>query len=308
MVRQLLVPLDGSGFGEETLPLVTAIARSSGADVAVAHVHVPHVPDHLISNTQYQYEGVDMSEYDWRDRSEEESYLRSVADRLATDLERSVEPVILEGEITEAIDQFAARFESPGMIVMATHGRSGFSRAWLGSVADAVVRNAPWPVLLIRPVGDHAFSPEDGLERILVPLDGSARSERILPHAADLASGTGAALELLRVVTPSATIGTRVLPVSEKDLREAHQRSRNYLDDVAGRLRKRDLEVHVRVIEHNQPARAILEVIGEDAPDLVAMATHGYRGVTRVVLGSVADKVLRGGRTPLLLLGPGVDG
>jgi nucleotide-binding universal stress UspA family protein len=308
MFSQLLVPLDGSGFGEETLPFAAIIARTSGATIAVAHVHVPHVPDHLISNTQYQYEGLDLGEYDGRDRTEEEEYVKGMAARLTEELGQTVEPVLLDGEVPEAIDEYAARFDKPGMIVMATHGRSGFSRAWLGSVADAVVRHAPWPVLLVRPCEEMDLPCDPSFERILVPVDGSVRSERILPHAAALAEGAGASLELLQVVTPSSARGTRVLPVSAEALENAKRHARGYLEELAGRLGKMGLDVETRVVEHHQPARAILSTIEEDGPDLVAMATHGYRGVTRVVLGSVADKVLRGAHVPLLLLGPGVPG
>jgi nucleotide-binding universal stress UspA family protein len=95
--------------------------------------------------------------------------------------------------------------------------------------------------------------------------------------------------------------------VSTEALANAKRRAEGYLEEMAGRLAKRDLRVETRVAEHPQPARAILGVLAEDDPDLVAMATHGYRGVTRAVLGSVADKVLRGAHTPLLLLGPGVQ-
>lgn len=306
MFRQLLVPLDGSGFGEDTLPVAAAVARSTGADVAVAHVHVPHVPDHLISNTQYVYEGLDLDEYDARDRENEFGYLKGVADRLGAELGRPVQPLLLTGEVPEAIDEYVDTTDASGMIVMATHGRTGFSRAWLGSVADAVVRHAPWPVLLIRPPVVRA-TPEVRFDRILVPLDGSTRSERILPHVVELAEATGATVLLVRVVPSAAVTGTRVLPISEAALAEAGRRARHELEDVRDRLARRAIPADVRVIDHEKPARAILKLVEQEEPDLVAMATHGYRGVARAMLGSCADKVVRGCHVPVLLLGPSAE-
>lgn len=307
MLQTLLVPLDGSGFGEESLPWARTLARCSGADVAVAHVHVPHVPDHLLANTQYQYEGVDLKEYDHQDHVEEETYLQGVAERLARELGREVQPVLLEGEVTEAIDRFAGR-SGPGMIVMTTHGRSGFDRVVLGSVADAVVRNAPWPVLLIRSRGKEPGAAEDiRLRRILVPLDGSEGSERILPHAAELARDAGAQLELLRVVVPGSIMGSGMLPVSMAARAEARRSARAYLEEVAERLHPTGLEVSVRVEEHAHSTRGILETMRGERPDLVAMATHGYGMLARAVLGSVADQLLRRSDVPLLLVGPGAE-
>lgn len=307
MVGQLLVPLDGSGFGEETIPIAASIARSTGADVTVAHVHVPHVPDHLVSNTQYMYEGLDLAEYDDRDCEEELDYLDGVARRLEGMLGREVDPVLLEGEeVSGSIEAWIEGREGSGLVVMATHGRSGFSRAWLGSVADTLVRHAPWPVLLVRPPVDRSRAPAEGFQRVLVPLDGSTGAERILPHVVELVQDTAGAVALLRVVSTSHFMGTSFLPISEAALAEERRRAARYLEEVADRLRRRDVPVRTEVVDGVQPFHAILEWVEEESPDLVAMATHGYRGVTRAVLGSVADKVLRGCSAPLLLLGPGV--
>lgn len=305
MIQKLLVPLDGSGFGEETIPWAAALARSSGAEVDVAHVHIPHPPDHLLSNTQYQYEGVDMAEYDGRDLSEEQDYLDGVARRLAEMLGRPAHSLMMEGNIPDAIDGYAQK-HGTGIIVMSTHGRTGFSRAWLGSVADTVVRSAPWPVLLVRP--GRSLTHEVRFERIVVPLDGSGVSERILTPVMELAGHTEATLVLVRVVSPRTILGTRVLPVSAAALADAHGAAGEYLADAAGRLLDEGVRVEVRVVENPHPARGILTVVENEHPDLVAMATHGYRGVTRAVLGSVADKVLRAAEVPMLLLGPGVGG
>jgi nucleotide-binding universal stress UspA family protein len=309
MIQQLLVPLDGSGFGEETLPYAAAIARHTDAFIDVAHVHVPHPPDHLLSNTQYHFEGVNMEEYDVRDRSEEKAYLESAAARIREAYPCDVRPVLLTGMVADAIDGYA-RDSGPGIIVMSTHGRTGLSRAWLGSVADALVRHAPWPVLLVRPrevdVGGIGTDRSE-FESILVPLDGSRRAEKILDPVMDLAQPMDSSVRLLQVVRPSAVLGTHVLPISLAAVNEAKRRALEYLSDVARRFEEEGVRVDVEVIDDAQPALAILEVVDREGIDLVALATHGHQGLRRAVLGSVADKVLRGVEVPLLLLGPGAE-
>ncbi|HEX9886787.1 MAG TPA: universal stress protein [Longimicrobiales bacterium] len=306
MIQKILVPLDGSGFGEDTLPYAATLARHAQLDIEVAHVHVPHPPDHLLANTQYQYEGVDLAEYDLADRTEEQAYLAGVVAKLGDTSGREVRAVILDGLVADAIDVYT-RSTEPGLILMGTHGRTGFSRAWLGSVADALVRQAPWPVLLVRPSCGGCGDPVAPFNHVLIPLDGSERSERIVAPTMDLVAGSETRVRLLQVVRPSAVFGTQVLPVSAGAVAEARRKAIQYLEGVAEGIADRVSAVGIEVIESTQPAQGILEVAERESVDLVALATHGYRGVRRALLGSVADKVLRGADVPLLLLGPGVQ-
>lgn len=306
MIQKLLVPLDGSGFGEETLPYAAAIAKHIPAAVDVAHVHVPHPPDHLLSNTQYQYEGVDMDEYDIRDRGEKKEYLETIARRIEDITGREASTVLLTGTVVDALDSYT-RGDGPGMIVMSTHGRTGLSRAWLGSVADGLVRHAVWPILLIRPRDIRRVERERRqyreFRRIFVPLDGSPRSESIVGPVLELATAMDSSVRLFRVVQPSMVVRARHLSA----VHEALQRSTEYLECVAERFRGAGVKADVEVVDDPQPALAILEVVERGGADLVALATHGYKGIRRAILGSVADKVLRGVDIPLLLVGPGAE-
>ena len=82
MLQSLLVPLDGSKLSEGSLPVAGRLARAAGASVHLAHVHVPYEPDHLLGNTQFQYEGVNVKQYDARQREDEEKYLSDLTNRL----------------------------------------------------------------------------------------------------------------------------------------------------------------------------------------------------------------------------------
>jgi nucleotide-binding universal stress UspA family protein len=302
MIQSLLVPLDGSEFSERTLPLAHGLAKVTGASLHLAHVHVTHAPDHFLSNTQFQYEGLDLEEYESRYREQEKTYLSQVELRLAGAV---VDSVLLEGSVQEQISAYATDVGAD-MVVMTTHGHTGVSRMWLGSVADALIRRTTLPILVVHP-GCDTRVPGDAIsfKHILVPLDGSDLSASILPHAKMLATATGARLTLLHVVSSTAVLGARIFPLMPDDISPAKEKARTHLESVADSLRSEGLDAAVHVQEHEAPARAIAALGESMEVDLIALATHGYGGLKRALLGSVADKVLRSSSVPLLVKRPG---
>jgi nucleotide-binding universal stress UspA family protein len=302
MLQSLLVPLDGSEFSERTLALARGLAKATGASLHLAHVHVSHPPDHFLSNTQFHYEGLDMEEYDARHREEEQAYLAEVESRLAADA--TVDTALLEGQVAEQIAEYADRVGAD-MVLMTTHGHTGVSRMWLGSVADALVRQTTLPLLVIHP-GHDRHVPDEVLsfEHILVPLGGSDLSTSVLPSAADLSRATGARITLTHVVSSSAVLGARIFPLLPDDITPALTKAKEYLEGVADGLRNEGLVVDVHVEEHEAPGRAIAAIADKLEADLIALATHGYGGLKRALLGSVADKVLRSSPLPLLVQRP----
>ena len=303
MLKSLLVPLDGSEFSERTLPLARGLASATGATLHLAHVHVPHPPDHFLSNTQFHYEGLDLDEYDARHRQKEQEYLDEVVGRLKGG-GAAIDGVLLEGRVCDEITEYADNVAAD-MILITTHGHTGVSRMWLGSVADTLVRCTHLPLLVVHP-GPKSNVPDEVLsfDHVLVTLDGSPLSEQILGPALELAKASGARMTLAHVVSSAAVLGARVLPVLPGDLYDAGERAVAYLEGIAEGLREAGVEVAVHVAEHEAPATAIAGMAkGLDA-DVVALATHGYGGVKRALLGSVADKVLRVSPLPLLLQRP----
>lgn len=304
MLRSILVPLDGSDFGERSLPLASRIARGSGASLHLAHVHVPHEPEHLLSNSSFQWEGVDIHEYDEKQRREEEAYLAGLEERLGSD-GTAVDSTLLQGEtIADELVSYAERVETD-IIVITSHAYSGVKRALWGSIADGVLHKTGVPILVVHPPrGDASPEPVSGLGHIVVPLDGSPLAESVLGPATDLAQATGSRVTLVRILPPANMLGPRVLPlVPERDGSELEE-ARAYLDRVADRLRGDGLDVTVHASAGSTPARAIMEVAADRDADLIALATHGYGGLKRTLLGSVADKLLHTSRLPLLLIPP----
>ena len=310
MYRTILVPLDGSAFGEQALSWGVGIARRAGARLEVVTVQVPVAP---------MYGGTPLMGFeatlDERLRAESRAYLEGVAKRLAV-CEFPVTTALLEGEVAEALQGRAAALGAD-LIVMTTHGRGPLARAWLGSVATDLVRRAPVPVLLVRPEdGPADLNRELALRHILIPLDGSAVAEEIIEPAVTLGALTECEYTLARVIPPMV-IGynppeTVTHPQYQysllEELKTLHQEDRKqaqaYLDGVAGRLRTRSVRVWTRLLVHDQPAVALLAELKERPADLVALATHGRRGLPRLFLGSVADKIVRAASVPVLVQRP----
>ena len=111
MLRSLLVPLDGTRFSELALPIAEGIAQVTGASLHLAHVHVPHPPEALLANTQFQYEGVDLDEYDEHERSWEQTYLEALAQRVSRESSAMVDTALLEGDVPNTLHQLDQRQE-----------------------------------------------------------------------------------------------------------------------------------------------------------------------------------------------------
>jgi nucleotide-binding universal stress UspA family protein len=140
------------------------------------------------------------------------------------------------------------------------------------------------------------------LSKILIPLDGSELAEQILGPAVKLGRLTDAELRLLRVVEPV------VVPDAGYDgtlLDRLEAEARSYLARVEERLRRQSLRVQTRVIVGCPAAAAILDVASAEGADLIALETHGRGGLGRLLLGSVADKLVRGATVPVLVHHPG---
>jgi nucleotide-binding universal stress UspA family protein len=310
MYRTILVPLDGSPFGEYALPLAMTIARGSGATLQVAHVHAP-----VAVSTG---DGLLLSEpcLDFQTREREQNYLAKVVNRLQSVSSVPVVPVLLDGLVVDAL---AGTPQSTGadLIVMTTHGRGPLSRFWLGSVADELVRRSPIPVILVRPC-EGTLDPgrEKVLRNIVIPLDGSTLAEHILEPAIALGTPMNAEYTLLRVVKPVTIAhpdlagspvnyyGQELIHKLEGLQEQVCKEAKTYLEGVAGRLRERSLRVRTRVVVNEPVAAGILEEAGVHPADLIALETHGRGGLARLFLGSVADKVLRGSSLPLLVQRP----
>jgi nucleotide-binding universal stress UspA family protein len=289
MFHSFLVPLDGSPFAEHALPLAVGIGRRAGASVELLQVHGLYA----VKEPACAWLPFDPA-LDDACRQEEVTYLQGVVGRLAATVPLTT--AVVNGLPADAILQRAGERHAD-LIVMTTHGRGPMSRAFLGSVADEVLRRAEIPVLLIRPRQEAVDLKSDALpRRVLIPLDGSPLSEQVLSPALDLVRLAGARCTLLHVVEPGWLFGA-----GREQARRAEE-ARSYLDALAAPLRAEGMAIETHVADDGPTVATILEVA--EAHDLVALATHGRGGLRRLLLGSVADKLVRAATTPILTCCP----
>ncbi len=141
--------------------------------------------------------------------------------------------------------------------------------------------------------------------KILVPLDGSALAERAVPHAGEIARATGAEVILVQVVrAPLGNAPEAGQTEEEKAIREAAAEARAYLGKIAGRLAEEKRSKARAVILEGSPAEGILGLAHNEDVDLIIMSTHGRSGVPKLLMGSVAEKVMLTTRRPVMLIKP----
>jgi nucleotide-binding universal stress UspA family protein len=306
MFRTIMVPLDGSPFGEYALPLALSMARRSGAEVELIHVYTLPIPIVSTNGLMIPRPVAQPPEQAWE---RARAYLDQLADCLSEPWEVPIETVLRAGAVADTLYDHALA-SGADLVVMTTHGYGPLSRVWMGSVADKLLRRLPMPLLLVRPrtealdlleqVHDQAFA------HMLIPLDGSPLAEEILEPAMALGKLMGARYTLLQAVDPPLLGYAPALHargIDEQILEQWRAEALAYLEGVAERMRAERLKVQTSV-PLVPPAIAILDYAHEHAVDLIAMATHGRGGVARLLLGNVADKVVRGAGAPVLLQRP----
>ncbi|HEU5318901.1 MAG TPA: universal stress protein [Chloroflexota bacterium] len=293
MYRTILTPLDGSPFSELALPFAEVLAGASGGTLVLIRAVSPHTAP-LVDPIRGQVAMLD----------DAERYLEAIS-RAASGAPR-VETGVYFGAPDEAILQEIG-IRRADAVVMASHGRTGPGRTLFGSVADRVLRRSPVPVLVVPARCDHMWDRGRPI-RIVVPLDGSGFSEVILSPVRDLLAtlqrGPGAAVTLVRVVdtSPAAYYGDAAREMFF-DPEVEQGRARVYLERRAAALDALvpRMDIHVRL---GRPGASIAEAARELGADLIAMATHGRGGVSRLLLGSVASDTLRQTHVPILFARP----
>jgi nucleotide-binding universal stress UspA family protein len=308
MIRSILVPLDNSRFGEHALPLAMRLARQAQATLQLAHVHEVPADDYTIGSIVGRLEA--------EIKADDRAYLDKLISRMTPHSPVKPVAVFLDGDTSEAIKNHVHQ-AGVDLVVMTTHGRGALGRFWFGSIADELVRSLHVPLLLVRPRDEAVdFTAVPTLKNVLIPLDGSPLAEQVIEPAIAVGSLHDAEYTLVRVVKPvvrfdylpdatTLTDGTRQLldELGEQQKKQCDE-ARTYLEKVAEPLRGRSLRVQTRVLVEEEAATGIVKEARASNADLIAVATHGRSGLSRLLLGSVADKLLRGSGLPVLVCRP----
>lgn len=303
--RSILVPLDGSPSSAAALPLAVSIARREGATLHLVHVHDRPVQPRGDPPIDLRFD-VEMEQQMQRE-------LDSTADWVRHDAGVAVDAMLLEadGRAAPALAEHADATR-PSLIIIHSHRRGGIPRLWHGSVADLLARRSGVPVLIAKPSKEALpatlNTSEPLFEHVLLPLDGSRLAEGIADHAIAVAEPGRTRFTLLRVITPLPTDAQPApAPAITLDKIEIEDRPADALVEfarVARKLEQGGFRWTSRTVVNARPAKAILAFASDHAVDLIALSTHGHGGISRTVLGSVADKVTRGAKTAILIYHP----
>lgn len=284
----VLVPLDGSELAQRAVPFALNLARRDGRTVLLLRaVNTLTVPTYR--------EGQAMLD-------EAAAQLEAYAATLTGD-GAEIDTRVVDAPADVAILE-AAEDDEIDLIVMSTHGRSGLGRWIYGSVADAVLRDAPVPVMIVPPHGLTGWT-DNTPGKILVPLDGSALALSAIGPAIQLTDSLGATLILGSVVTfPNyAAYAEGYTFVDPAPTENALAASRQYLQEVAATLRSGGRKVEVSAM-FGSPFYGVTMMATDLEASLIVMATHGRGGIARAVMGSVATATLRQSGVPVLLVRP----
>ncbi|MCE2942375.1 MAG: universal stress protein [Gemmatimonadota bacterium] len=300
--RTALVPLDGSPASGHAIPWAAAAVAPADGALYLARVHEPVV---IAGGPIIGTEPLLDYDADADTRLAQADGLQAIASSVKERTRLAVHWALLDdGATHEMLRQHAADIGAD-LVVMTTHGRAGVSRAVFGSVTTAVVAETNVPVLVLRP---HGTPPEPPIfiRRITVLLDGSALAEQVLDPARRLALPANASLELVRAVVPTPipmAPGPMPLAMVDPDQLERDAALADaYLAAKATELRAMGHAVTTRVERGATVASAVTEAVART--DVVAMATHARRGMSRALLGSVAEEVVRKCSKPVLLYRP----
>lgn len=309
MYKNMLVPLDGSTLAESAFAYARELAGRLRANVTVLHVVDPAETGTLPMRQAYA------------------SHSAELVERRVTEIQRRlgwkpggdgprISGEVVVGSAPEQILHYV-REKGIDLLVMSTHGRTGVRRLVMGSVADEVLRQSPVPVLLVRSETEQKDQFEKWADiTAIVPLDGSKTAESVLPHVQALGQQVGN--EMLKVVLvmvceppPTPAVAGPEIPfdwkkVMDENWASCRKYTMEYLAGVEDHLRQTGLEVRSEPIEQmkSSVAEEIVDYAARTPFSLIVMATHGRTGLSRWAYGSVAQKVLTGSSSPILMVRP----
>ncbi len=316
MFKRIIVPLDGSSRAEHALPVAARIARASGGAIHFLQVLTPMVDYGGLAPVPMVTEQSAKTEMD-----EATHYLTNLA---MLPMLKGI-PITTEVIFGMPARQILAVAESQGtnLIVLCSHGRTGFTRWAMGSVTHQLVHQTSVPVLVLREHEATSLVSRGGDAqsfRTLVPLDGSELAESALWPAAYLTSALSTpghgALHLVQVVKvfPATAEEGYISELNE----EALQRARTYMATLMEHIQTtmKDLNLSLTyAVEYERDVTSTLtnvaeykgerkEAEGSKGCDLIAISTHGRGGLQRLIMGSVTDRLLNTTTRPMLVVRP----
>ena len=296
IIKNLLIPLDGSKLAESVLPYAAQIAKRLQVSVTLLHIIETDAPEKVHGQQHLT------------NPAQAEKYLNSISS-LEIFKEIGVEVHVHEmsvKDVAKSISEHSQELKQD-LVVLCTHGSSGIHQILFGSIAQQVISLGTTPVLLINSLQVY---PAEGckLEKFLIPLDGNPDHEHVLDYAANLAKLCGANIHLFVAVprfgnmAGEFTQANRLLPGTTSRMMDMIVAdAEEYLSKLKEKLEKDGLKVTASY-SRSDPADAITEAAKTNKSDLIILATHGKKGAEAFWEGSITPKISKASKIPLLLI------
>ncbi len=293
-IRRILVCLDRSPFSEACLRYATLLSKVFGSAITLLH---------LMQSGQETAAMRSASTLDWEfARREATSYLERVQQEVAGATGQHVDTRLEQGYPAERIAAMARELHAD-LTIIGSHGERGWTSWNLGSTTQQVVAVARGSVMIAR--ASLPLPSTVALKRLLVPLDGSLRTECVLPMVIQLAKAHQAEVLLIHVVpepVPSELIHAgEDMELARELASRVERRAKDYLERIRERLAHEIPSVHTRVCRHIDKRQFLLELARNDGSDLVVLSAHGATCNPAQPFGSVAEHLLAHSPVPLLV-------
>jgi nucleotide-binding universal stress UspA family protein len=305
MNGSIIVPLDGTRFGEQALPYAFSIARRAGLPLHLVHVHEQLAP---------VYAAAFASAGDAPDAEisqNEQEYLQALRERTRFDQDIEIETAVIEGDVADALDQYA-RDVKAALIVMSTDDRGALQRFLLGSVADRLLGSSLPPLLLVHPDNlDSELDVDVHLNHLLLPLESAAQSEGVMTAALALGTLFDGDCTLFHVVddSPGNEFAQNDSMTGHADLdRESCRNAASaHFENLAEVLREKGHKTNVTIVENPYIAEAVLEEAESGNADWIAISSMRRPRLSQLMFGSTADRIVHGAKVPVLVYFPQRD-
>jgi nucleotide-binding universal stress UspA family protein len=294
MFEKILIPLDGSELAEAAIPYATNMAEQLEAEICLLHVCPPEHQSYVHMHQIYMNSILTGMRLKMK-----ETWLSSK--------ELKIQAEVIVGDPIKVIFDYV-KLKGIDLISLTTHGNSGFKPWSMGNVADKIVRGSGIPTLLIRVKEKKDLELRKAIvQKILVPLDNSDASKACLPYAVELAKKLKAGLTIFSMAQTAYaqnlnSAGSGIGINWDAVDKASEQAADEYLVKIEEDLKTSGVQIDHRSILGIDAAYEILEMEKKGMFDMVIMSTRGRSSIARWAFGSVAEKVLREGNLPILLI------
>lgn len=289
LIRQMLFATDFSACADRAMGYALSLAGTWKADlcvVTVLELYPGMDPDYTVNKM-------------YLDHLRAESHRQLAAVQMRAKAAGQPVTTRIEVGIPSQVLQTVAQTTGADLLVVGTHGRTGLDHVLVGSTAERVVRVSPCPVLAVKAdkEGAGAAAPA-AIKRIVVPIDLSHCSLDALEYAVQFAKPLGAAITILHAMEPVA-YGLDFSLSHAKEWKEQRDYLEKRLSVLSACVTAHGIQAD-HVLRPGLPADSIVSYVAQQGFDLMIMGTHGRRGISHVLLGSIAGAMLRHAPCPVL--------